>query len=59
MSFQAGEVIRVIQKNPRWWAGITADGRTGVFPSNYVDVIQDEELAGFHYISAPDPKVPL
>jgi hypothetical protein len=41
LSFNAGEVIQVIQKNPRWWAGITQDGRTGVFPSNYVEEIED------------------
>jgi hypothetical protein len=39
LAFNAGDIIQVIQKNPRWWAGVTRDGRTGVFPSNYVEEI--------------------
>lgn len=59
LSFRAGEVIHIIKKNPRWWAGVTTDGRTGVFPSNYVDFIDDEELASFHFIDRPPQAHPF
>ncbi|XP_029451899.1 intersectin-2 isoform X2 [Rhinatrema bivittatum] len=35
LTFTAGEVILVTQKNAEWWAG-SIDGRQGIFPSNYV-----------------------
>ena len=37
MGFQAGDTIRVISKpHDDWWEG-SCEGRTGLFPSNYVD----------------------
>jgi len=57
LSLQAGDVIRVIQKNPRWWAGVTADGRSGVFPSNFVSPVDDEDEAAFHFVLPNPPMV--
>ncbi|XP_053314559.1 intersectin-2 [Spea bombifrons] len=41
--FNEGDVIQVIQKDGDWWTG-TIDGRTGIFPSNYV---RPQEQEGF------------
>ena len=29
-----------LQDEEAWWKGATSDGRTGVFPSNYVELIE-------------------
>jgi len=47
LSFQAGQVIHVLNRDPSgWWDG-ELDGRRGWFPSNYVSSeimnLQDEE----------------
>jgi len=39
LSFSAGEIIHIIQKNPKWWAGVTQEGRVGVFPRDTVQEI--------------------
>ena len=48
LTFQAGQVIRVINRDGSgWWDG-ELDGRRGWFPSNYVtadvELLQDEAL---------------
>ena len=30
----------LLQDEEAWWKGATSDGRTGVFPSNYVELIE-------------------
>ncbi|KAF7258245.1 hypothetical protein EG68_04776 [Paragonimus skrjabini miyazakii] len=40
LSFFRGDVIEVIgQENEHWWRGRLPNGRTGLFPSNYVDLL--------------------
>ena len=39
LSFSAGTVIYVLKKNDDGWYEGVADGVTGLFPGNYVDVI--------------------
>jgi len=40
LSFEAGEEITIVAKDEEaWWRG-EVDGRTGVFPSNYVEPVQ-------------------
>ena len=39
LSFTAGTVIYVLKKNDDGWYEGVADGVTGLFPGNYVDVI--------------------
>lgn len=43
VSFRAGEEIRVLdhgdEDDDQWWFGQTADGRVGLFPRNYVNVL--------------------
>jgi len=36
LSFEQGDIIRVIKKNSNWWDG-ECNGKTGIFPSNYVE----------------------
>jgi len=41
LCFETGDIITLISKDEEaWWKGATADGRTGVFPSNYVELIE-------------------
>lgn len=43
LSFKRGDIIEVLTQQPSgWWDGLLGDER-GWFPSNYVDVITDEE----------------
>jgi len=43
LSFCRGDVIEVLNQQPSgWWDGLLADER-GWFPSNYVELISDEE----------------
>lgn len=44
LTFSAGEFITVIKKDGDWWTG-TAGGRTGMFPSNYVQEVGAETTA--------------
>ncbi|KAG6868223.1 hypothetical protein C0993_005999 [Termitomyces sp. T159_Od127] len=47
LSFRKGEVIEVLTQEPSgWWDGLLGDER-GWFPSNYVQVISDEEAEQF------------
>lgn len=39
LSFEQGEMIRILKKNPNWWDG-ECNGKTGIFPSNYVEQLQ-------------------
>ncbi|KAL1736865.1 hypothetical protein EV714DRAFT_242305 [Schizophyllum commune] len=43
LSFKRGDIIEVLTQQPSgWWDGLLGDER-GWFPSNYVEVISDEE----------------
>jgi hypothetical protein len=42
LSFQKGEIIKVIDKKDKWWYGML-DGITGYFPFNYVEEIPEEK----------------
>ena len=45
ISFEPGEVITNIEKpDDNWWQGISQDGTLGLFPSNYVEEIDQSEL---------------
>jgi SH3 domain-containing YSC84-like protein 1 len=40
LGFKKGDVITIIKRTDNktdWWTGRTEDGRTGIFPSNYVE----------------------
>nr|XP_029134404.1 growth arrest-specific protein 7-like isoform X2 [Labrus bergylta] len=57
LSFQAGEVIKVVQALPGgWWEG-ERDGERGWFPSSYVQVL--ERTASLSQLPVEDLKDPL
>ena len=39
LSFNHGNLITVIKTEGEWWTG-TLDGKTGIFPANYVQKIE-------------------
>ena len=41
LNLDVGDIIYVLEKDasPGWWRGINVDGRTGWFPSNYVEPV--------------------
>lgn len=42
LSFRKGDVIRVIEPVYRdWWRGVTVDGKSGIFPLNYVSPVRE------------------
>ena len=45
LSFKKGEVLAVLDTSygERWWEASKPDGTTGVIPSNYVEVIAEDE----------------
>jgi len=55
LSFSAGEIIHIIQKNPKWWAGVTQEGRVGVFPRDTVQEI-DQLAAATSSSSSTEPE---
>lgn len=52
LKFKKGDIITITQKEDGgWWEG-TLDGKTGWFPSNYVE---DMPREGNSVVTAPDP----
>lgn len=47
LSFQNGEILRVLsQASDEWWTGERCDGTRGIFPANYVEVLNNENDNG-------------
>jgi len=45
ISFDPGQIISHIdQIDPGWWQGLGPDGNYGLFPANYVEIIDNKEL---------------
>jgi len=45
ISFDPGQIITHIdQIDPGWWQGLGPDGSYGLFPANYVEIIDNSEL---------------
>eukprot|EP01129_Flabellula_baltica_P015463 TRINITY_DN7891_c0_g1_i1.p1 TRINITY_DN7891_c0_g1~~TRINITY_DN7891_c0_g1_i1.p1 ORF type:complete len:372 (-),score=84.11 TRINITY_DN7891_c0_g1_i1:111-1226(-) len=38
LSFNAGDIIEILEQNGEWWKG-TLNGKTGLFPANYVSLV--------------------
>lgn len=57
LTFQRDDVIQVLaQLDSGWWAGLI-DGRQGWFPSNYVEVLDENDLdseEGDEYVEGDD-----
>ncbi|XP_066975772.1 intersectin-1-like isoform X18 [Macrobrachium rosenbergii] len=45
LTFNAGDVILVVKKEGDWWTGII-NQNVGIFPSNYVEIMQDQSGKG-------------
>lgn len=46
LAFQKGDLLDIIDQpadDPDWWEARTADGKTGLVPRNYVEVVHDAE----------------
>ena len=46
LAFQKGDLLDIIDQpadDPDWWEACTADGKTGLVPRNYVEVVPDAE----------------
>ncbi|KIK62595.1 hypothetical protein GYMLUDRAFT_42056 [Collybiopsis luxurians FD-317 M1] len=55
LSFEAGDIIEIVQEtNPDWWTG-RHKGREGLFPSNYVEKLPPRSTPSKR---APPPPVP-
>ncbi|KIL71628.1 hypothetical protein M378DRAFT_183009 [Amanita muscaria Koide BX008] len=39
ISFAKGDILDIIDKQGKWWQAKKADGRTGIAPSNYLQII--------------------
>ena len=47
LELREGELVTHIEMvDPDWWMGTNARGEQGLFPSNYVEVVPDEDDAG-------------
>ncbi|XP_045103346.1 intersectin-2-like isoform X19 [Portunus trituberculatus] len=45
LTFNAGEIILVVKKEGDWWHGV-ANQNTGIFPSNYVELMPNQGSKG-------------
>ncbi|KAJ2742265.1 actin binding protein [Coemansia sp. BCRC 34301] len=65
LAFKEGEIIYSIdQLDPGWWAGESEDGlRHGVFPANFVEMIEDvgsvEQVLPARSMPPPPPAAPV
>jgi hypothetical protein len=46
LALWVGDVVTVGEREGEWWTGRTADGRQGMFPSNYVEVVVENNADG-------------
>jgi len=37
LSFKAGDLLRIHDKNGEWWSGESCDGTKGIFPQSYME----------------------
>ena len=50
LSFEAGETVTVVNKDEAdWWKG-ECNGKSGVFPSNYVEPLKCKVLFNFDFL---------
>ncbi|KAJ2882808.1 actin binding protein [Coemansia aciculifera] len=64
LAFKEGEIIySVDQLDPGWWAGESEDGlRQGVFPANFVEMIEDtnvDQVPPVRSMPPPPPPAPM
>jgi drebrin-like protein len=56
IELKEGEYVTEIEAvDPDWWMGRNAQGQTGLFPSNYVEVVEEGEEPAEHAAAPPHP----
>ncbi|KAI9261227.1 hypothetical protein EDC94DRAFT_519637 [Helicostylum pulchrum] len=59
LSFQVGDVITVIEEvDEGWWLGESIDGRRGIFPVNYTELVVVVAVTNQHGAGPPMPARP-
>ena len=59
IELREGEFVTDIdQVDADWWVGVNARGEHGLFPANYVEIVEDDEPAHGHFQEAePEPEL--
>lgn len=56
IELKEGEYVTNIEMvDEDWWMGTNSQGETGLFPSNYVTLVEDDGAAGGHVALPPPP----
>ncbi|KAN0135236.1 hypothetical protein V8E53_007127 [Lactarius tabidus] len=45
LSFSKGDILDIVDKTGKWWQAETKDGARGIIPSNYVRIVDRQQLA--------------
>ena len=53
INFDPGDIIEEIEKvDEGWWRGRAPSGAYGLFPANYVEIIDNEEVRELHCLGS-------
>ncbi|KAI0913174.1 hypothetical protein F4823DRAFT_578292 [Ustulina deusta] len=56
LELREGEYVTNIDMvDEDWWMGTNSQGETGLFPSNYVELVDDEPVGDAHSVVPPSP----
>ncbi|KAI0196172.1 hypothetical protein EV127DRAFT_124852 [Xylaria flabelliformis] len=56
LELREGEYVTNIDMvDEDWWMGTNSQGETGLFPSNYVELVEDEPVDDAHHAAPPSP----
>ncbi|KAI1166485.1 hypothetical protein F5B18DRAFT_648555 [Nemania serpens] len=56
LELREGEYVTNIDMvDEDWWMGTNSQGETGLFPSNYVELVDDEPVNDTHEVAPPPP----
>ncbi|KAI0109678.1 hypothetical protein GGR51DRAFT_512386 [Nemania sp. FL0031] len=56
LELREGEYVTNIDMvDEDWWMGTNSQGETGLFPSNYVELVEDEIVDDIHAVAQPSP----
>ncbi|KAI0969966.1 hypothetical protein F4678DRAFT_143302 [Xylaria arbuscula] len=57
LELREGEYVTNIDMvDEDWWMGTNSQGETGLFPSNYVELVDDEPAEEAHAVAPPSPQ---
>ncbi|KAI1350118.1 hypothetical protein F5Y01DRAFT_286946 [Xylaria sp. FL0043] len=57
LELREGEYVTNIDMvDEDWWMGTNSQGETGLFPSNYVELVDDEPADDAHAVAPPSPQ---